>query len=145
MKIHLLKCWPEFIIQIKNLRKPFEIRNLDRNYVVSDWIHDQEYFPNAEIGGRSPGRFGDLHVFAPITCIVPLGNVPGLPKLFPSVVDFRVSGGRLKTSEELLNNFGVIGLDMHKIQFVHGDEAAQAIERRIYSGELTSSIKGGGE
>lgn len=45
MKIHELKIWPEYFIEIIKGNKTFEIRKNDRNYNVGDKLILNEYHP----------------------------------------------------------------------------------------------------
>lgn len=49
MKVHHLKCWPEYFQAVKSGLKPFEIRLNDRDYQVGDKLFIKEYLPNAEL------------------------------------------------------------------------------------------------
>jgi hypothetical protein len=43
MKIHELKCWPEYFYAIKNSQKPFEVRRDDRGFTEGDVLHLRLY------------------------------------------------------------------------------------------------------
>lgn len=42
---HVLKTWPEYFIEVKAGRKPFEVRFNDRDYQAGDILRLQEYSP----------------------------------------------------------------------------------------------------
>jgi hypothetical protein len=43
MRIHVLKCWPEFFRPMADGVKTFEIRKNDRNYSEGDYLVEREY------------------------------------------------------------------------------------------------------
>jgi len=45
MKIHKLKCWPDFYEAIEKGDKTFEARRNDRNFKVNDLLHLREWSP----------------------------------------------------------------------------------------------------
>ena len=60
MKVHELKCWPEFFNAIIEGRKTFEIRKNDRDYQPGDCLVLKEWQPNvtgtAALDGEYTGR-----------------------------------------------------------------------------------------
>lgn len=48
MKIHELKCWPEYFAKILDGSKRFELRNDDRGFEVGDRLWLREYDPHAD-------------------------------------------------------------------------------------------------
>lgn len=53
MKVHELKCWPEFFEPILTGAKTFDLRKDDRHYHVGDVLHLREWEPNtAKYSGR---------------------------------------------------------------------------------------------
>jgi len=46
MKIHELKCWPEYFLPIERGKKRFEIRNDDRGFDVGDVLHLRCWSPS---------------------------------------------------------------------------------------------------
>lgn len=48
MKIHLLKCWPEFYARLENGQKPFELRKNDRDFQTGDVLVVAEYIPSED-------------------------------------------------------------------------------------------------
>lgn len=46
MKIHELKCHPEYFEEVLSGRKPFEVRLNDRNFEVGDCVIQKEYSPH---------------------------------------------------------------------------------------------------
>ncbi len=45
MKVHKLKCWPEYFQAVRSGAKTFEFRKDDRPYEVGDILQLQEYDP----------------------------------------------------------------------------------------------------
>lgn len=43
MKVHEVKCWPDFFQPLFDGSKPFEIRFDDRHYAVDDVLHVREW------------------------------------------------------------------------------------------------------
>ncbi len=58
MKIHELKCYPEYYQALIDGTKTFEVRVNDRNFQIGDWINFHEYNPKTEeyTGRSSDGR-----------------------------------------------------------------------------------------
>lgn len=52
MRIHELKCWPEFFQEIWIDKKKFEIRKNDRDYAVGDYLVQREYEIDKGYTGR---------------------------------------------------------------------------------------------
>lgn len=50
MKIHELKCYPEYYEPVVSEKKRFEIRYNDRNYEINDYLLIKEYGLNDCIG-----------------------------------------------------------------------------------------------
>lgn len=48
MKVHKLKIWPEFFIEVKALRKRFEVRYNDRGFHKGDRLILEEYNPDTK-------------------------------------------------------------------------------------------------
>ena len=48
MKVHELKCWPEFFSAILTGSKNFEVRKNDRKFEVGDVLFLREWEPNTE-------------------------------------------------------------------------------------------------
>lgn len=44
--VHELKTWPSFFNAVMNGVKPFEVRKLDRNFKVGDYLLLREFNPN---------------------------------------------------------------------------------------------------
>ena len=63
MKLHVLKCWPEFFRATLAGDKPFEVRENDRNYQVSDWLLLREWEPGAE-------EYADRAILAKVTYVL---------------------------------------------------------------------------
>jgi hypothetical protein len=57
MKVHELKCWPEFFAAVQRWDKMFEIRHNDRSFEVGDVLLLQEWDPaTKEYTGSSVER-----------------------------------------------------------------------------------------
>lgn len=54
MKVHDIKCWPEYFQAAKAGKKPFEVRKNDRNYQIGDVLQQMEWDP---ISGEYSGDF----------------------------------------------------------------------------------------
>jgi hypothetical protein len=53
MKVHELKCWPDFYEALVNDFKTFEVRKNDRDFQVDDTLHLREWNPaNRAYTGR---------------------------------------------------------------------------------------------
>lgn len=48
MKLHDIKCWPEFYPDVASGRKPFEIRKNDRDYEVGDLLKIRWFDPKTK-------------------------------------------------------------------------------------------------
>lgn len=48
---HALKTWPQYFAEVKEGRKPFELRKNDRNFKVGDKVLLQEYHYDAGYTG----------------------------------------------------------------------------------------------
>lgn len=129
-KIIELKCWSPFIEEVKDLKKPFEVRRLDRPYEPGCWLHLRQWKPGPD--GTGEGVYGDLHIIVPVTMIVELAIVPGLVDDVARRVMLPVEA----QVERGLDNWGVLGLDLRMIQVVRSDAGAAVVEGRIRSGEL---------
>ena len=54
MKIIELKCWPLYYNALNSNRKRFEFRKNDRDFMVDDLLHIQEFYPDKKTySGRS--------------------------------------------------------------------------------------------
>jgi hypothetical protein len=67
---HDLKCWPEFFQAVVEGRKPFEIRENDRDYQVGDTLALHEWEPSTE---KETGR----HAFVRVTYMTDWKQRPG--------------------------------------------------------------------
>lgn len=47
LKIHELKCYPEFFNKIKTGEKNFEIRLNDRDFMAGDHVYLEEFIPDS--------------------------------------------------------------------------------------------------
>ena len=86
MKIHELKCWPEFFAPIHDGTKPFDLRKNDRRFKVGDKLHLREYddrkntYTGREVHRRitymlegvGPGAITPFHGLARGYCILGL-------------------------------------------------------------------------
>jgi hypothetical protein len=70
MRLHELKCWPEFFRAMEAGRKPFEFRRDDRGFEEGDRLMLVEYDPST---GMASGRF----LMANVDLII--RECPGLP------------------------------------------------------------------
>jgi ASC-1-like (ASCH) protein len=57
VKVHELKCWPEYFIPIRQGRKTFEVRVADRDFQEGDFLLLKEYVPNEYPNVAEPGRY----------------------------------------------------------------------------------------
>ncbi len=48
MKIHKLKTWPSFFLLVDIRTKTFEVRKNDREFMVGDLLHLEEWDPNTK-------------------------------------------------------------------------------------------------
>lgn len=52
MRIHELKCWPEYFEPLADGRKRFEWRNNDRDFHAGDILHIREWSQTTSYSGR---------------------------------------------------------------------------------------------
>lgn len=74
MRVHDLKCWPEFYGCVEDDSKPFEIRYNDRDYHVGDVLRIHEYEP---LPGDQEGRYTGREVEKTITYMTAFNQKPG--------------------------------------------------------------------
>lgn len=71
MKVHELKCWPEYFAAIERGTKTFEVRSTkDRTFEVGDVLRLKEYHP-------SPSHYTGREMDVDVTYI--MGGQPFLP------------------------------------------------------------------
>jgi hypothetical protein len=136
VRIHVLKSRPENIEAVKDGR-PFDVRKNDRPFGVGDWLHLREYMK------LPAGKYGDLHVFAPICAMQYLPTAPYIVDDMIAAVDQGVVTPDPKDDEnvsdvviEALGHYVILGLDLRVMQFVRSEEGARVISKRIETGEM---------
>lgn len=129
-----MKSRPENIEAVKDGR-PFDVRKDDRFYQVGDWLHLREYRKLPD------GKYGDLHVFAPVCAIQPLMNAPFVVDEMIEAADLLITDLLQKEDVpelvmDVLGDYVILGLDLRAMQFVRSDAGARVVESRIKSGEI---------
>lgn len=90
MTLHTLKIYPEYYDAVKNGIKTFEIRKLDRDFMVGDTLRLREYDPTRYTEERD--RFTSRAVEVMVTYILGHEDFPdGIPEGY-CVMGIRVIG-----------------------------------------------------
>ena len=63
MKVHELKCWPQFFDMMAHGEKNFEIRKNDRDFADGDTINEREWNPETQ---KYTGRTMSVKIIAVI-------------------------------------------------------------------------------
>lgn len=93
MSHHELKCWPEYFSETKRGRKPFEIRENDRDFKHGDTVVLKEWDPTLGKLSHCPlGYTGELHGPFTIEYLVRLPSIFNLESLPGGVLGLVVFG-----------------------------------------------------
>lgn len=106
-KVHDLKCWVGFFQDVLDERKPFEVREDDRNYKVGDVLHLREWSPDDKVyTGRDCRRtVSYITSYGQSQGYVVMGLARSENTLHPTIrdIDFDANVERLKACEHIAN------------------------------------------